>query len=177
LARAEVGAIPDYLSVEALDTGARKHLPAPAIGGVPFDAIRVALEFTGQPHEACWPYGGSLTSPNPAHYRATSEFVDPLDTANIRYLLETGSLIVGGFSLTQSFLNAKGWTLPGVFNAPVVNLHAMAITGYRDPSPQEPGGFILRNSWGQAWGVAGYGCMPVSYFRTSCGVCLKLRPL
>ena len=177
LTRAEGGAIPDYLSVEALDTGARRHLPAPAIGGVSFDAIRLALEFTGQPHEACWPYGGNPTSPNSKHYRATSEFIDPLDTATIRQLLANGTLVVGGFRLTQSFLNAKGWTLPEVFDPPVVNLHAMAITGYRNPSQQEPGGFILRNSWGQAWGVAGYGYMPFPYFQTSCGVCLKLKRL
>ncbi len=175
LARAEGGAIPDYLSVEALDAGARTNLPAPASGGVSFDAIRAALESIGQPHEAYWPYGGNLVVPTPKRYRATSEFIDPLDTATMRLLLESGVLVVGGFRLTQSFLNGKGWILPEVFDPPVVNLHAMAIAGYHDPSPQQPGGYILRNSWGETWGIAGYGLMPFSYFQTSCDCCLKVN--
>lgn len=56
-------------------------------------------------------------------------------------------------------------------NEPFVGGHAMCLVGYQDSdAPGNPGGgrFILRNSWGAAWGAhsrhgAGYGTIPYAY--------------
>jgi C1A family cysteine protease len=57
---------------------------------------------------------------------------------------------------------------------PVAGGHAVCLVGYQD-NPASPGGgyFILRNSWGTAWGNLspygrGYGTIPYRYIATDC---------
>jgi C1A family cysteine protease len=44
----------------------------------------------------------------------------------------------------------------------VLGGHAVLAVGYDDPSQR----FIVRNSWGDAWGQAGYFTMPYAYLTT-----------
>jgi len=48
--------------------------------------------------------------------------------------------------------------MPGWFES-VVGGHAVLAVGYDDPSSR----FIVRNSWGAAWGDAGYFYLPYAY--------------
>jgi C1A family cysteine protease len=42
--------------------------------------------------------------------------------------------------------------------------HAVLVVGYIDGGTLDEH-FIIRNSWGQSWGDAGYGYLPYSYVR------------
>ena len=53
----------------------------------------------------------------------------------------------------------------GVFlehGASLLGGHAVAVVGYDDAAQV----FIVRNSWGTGWGMAGYFTMPYAYFET-----------
>ena len=75
------------------------------------------------------------------------------DVDEMKALLDKGPL-VGTMAVHQSFLNYKS----GVYHSlglmdPVVGYHCIAIVGYDDVL----GAWLLRNSWGLDWGLAGYG--------------------
>ena len=80
--------------------------------------------------------------------------------ADIKGAVALGSPVVFGFSVYTAFegeLVAK----TGVLNLPtssetMVGGHAVLIVGYDDYSMR----FIVRNSWGDDWGMAGYFTMP-----------------
>jgi C1A family cysteine protease len=41
--------------------------------------------------------------------------------------------------------------------------HAVLVVGYQDGEGDGGGRFIIRNSWGESWGIGGYGLLPYGY--------------
>lgn len=85
------------------------------------------------------------------------------DINQLKGCLAEGYPVVFGFTVYQSFESpsvAKTGIvpMPGA-NEKVLGGHAVVIVGYDDATSM----FIVRNSWGTAWGQKGYFMMPYKY--------------
>jgi C1A family cysteine protease len=85
------------------------------------------------------------------------------DLNQMKGCLASGYPFVFGFTVYQSFETAvvarTGHApMPGWAERPVGG-HAVMAVGYDDSS----GWFIVRNSWGTAWGIKGYFTLPYAY--------------
>lgn len=81
----------------------------------------------------------------------------------MRGCLASGYPFVFGFTVYTSFSSAAV-AQSGVVNLPapaehVIGGHAVLAVGYDDATQR----FLVRNSWGAAWGQAGYFTMPYAY--------------
>jgi C1A family cysteine protease len=78
-------------------------------------------------------------------------------------VLATGLPIVIGFTVYESFesstVASTGMVpMPG-HHEKQVGGHCVVLVGYDDSQSM----FIVRNSWGTSWGMAGYFMMPYAY--------------
>ncbi|ABK19671.1 dipeptidyl-peptidase I. Cysteine peptidase. MEROPS family C01A [Syntrophobacter fumaroxidans MPOB] len=119
----------------------------------------------------CYAYNiGSTTCPNPGSYpdcdqtrfridawSGVSATVDAMKNA-----LNTHGPLVATYAVYNDFYRYYG---SGIYEAiscdqtvnPLVGYHAVALVGYRDADAADPVGyFIVKNSWGAAWGESGY---------------------
>lgn len=125
----------------------------------------------GGPHEKLWPYVISRfrQKPGAAVYRDGAlheailyqRLVPSLD--QLKGCLADGFPFVFGFSVYESFESAKV-AKTGEVPLPdpretLLGGHAVAAVGYNESQQR----FILRNSWGPAWGQKGYFTMPYQY--------------
>jgi len=83
--------------------------------------------------------------------------------STLKGCLASGYPFVFGFTVYQSFESAQV-AKTGIVPMPapheaVVGGHAVLAVGYDDASQQ----FIVRNSWGDGWGIKGYFMMPYGY--------------
>ena len=121
--------------------------------------------------ESEWPYdiAAFATKPGARCYQdALRERVSQylrLAPATVQLLtcLASGYPFVFGFSVYESFETASVATT-GIVHLPhpderLVGGHAVVAVGYDQPA----GRFIVRNSWGGGWGMAGYFTMPFQY--------------
>jgi C1A family cysteine protease len=81
----------------------------------------------------------------------------------MRTCLADGFPFVFGFTVYENF-ESRQVARTGVLNMPqqaerVVGGHAVMAVGYIDAAKR----FIVRNSWGTAWGKKGYFSMPFDY--------------
>jgi C1A family cysteine protease len=126
----------------------------------------------GAPHEALWPYniGQFKTKPSAASYTDAAKHPAVLyqrvdrDLTQMQGCLADGFPFVFGFSVYESF---EGDTVAKSGHAPMpkknekqLGGHAVMCVGY-DLSKKW---FIVRNSWGTGWGMAGYFTLPFGYF-------------
>jgi C1A family cysteine protease len=125
----------------------------------------------GAPHETLWPYDISTfkTKPSAAAYKDAAKhrailyqrLTPTLD--QLKGCLASGFPFVFGFSVYESFESqavAKNGKVP--MPKPQEQLlggHAVLAVGYNDASKR----FIVRNSWGTGWGLAGYFTIPYAY--------------
>lgn len=125
----------------------------------------------GAPPETSWPYVESqfAVEPPPAvwseawHHKTTSYQRVTQDLDHIKNALAGGYPVIFGFTVYDAF-ESQEMANTGVLNMPakteqVVGGHAVLIVGYDDISQR----FIVRNSWGPDWGIAGYFTMPYLY--------------
>ena len=85
------------------------------------------------------------------------------DLTQMKGCLAAGYPFVLGFTVYTAFESPQV-ARTGVLNMPasgesVLGGHAVPAVGYDDPSQR----FIVRNSWGNAWGQKGYFTMPYAY--------------
>jgi C1A family cysteine protease len=125
----------------------------------------------GAPHEALWPYviARFRTKPAPPVFADARKHPAVLyeriarDLQQLRGCLASGFPFVLGFSVFSSFESAavaKNGVVP--MPAPAERLlggHAVLAVGYDNAARR----FLVRNSWGPGWGVAGYFTMPYDY--------------
>lgn len=125
----------------------------------------------GAPHEALWPYviPKFRTRPSKPVYRDAERHqallyqrVIPMRD-QLRGCLADGYPFVFGFSVYESFESAeveKSGRVP--MPKPTERLlggHAVLAVGYAEKTRR----FIVRNSWGELWGMTGYFTMPYDF--------------
>lgn len=121
--------------------------------------------------ESEWPYDISTFAerPSPPCYQSArkervSQYLRlPRATVPLLACLASGYPIVFGFSVYESFESATTAST-GVANLPLpgeslLGGHAVLAVGYDLASSR----FMVRNSWGSAWGMAGYFTLPFDY--------------
>ncbi|AHE55069.1 C1 family peptidase [Sphingomonas sanxanigenens] len=152
----------------------------------------------GAAREAVWPY-----NPNPpcnnngvqpagalgdaANYRIAPVVLGPRDVFAIKSALAAGSCVGFSVPVYNSWYQSTYATQTGRLNMRIGNEagaggHAMCLIGYQDDADQPGGGFfILRNSWGTAWGSqcpygAGNGTIPYAYIANDCWEAVAMPP-
>jgi C1A family cysteine protease len=116
-------------------------------------------KFADQPPQNCYA--------NAAKHLATSYQSVAQSLSQIQGCLASGYPVVFGFTVYDSFESAQVAST-GVLNMPassesVLGGHAVLCVGYDNASQR----FIVRNSWGDAWGQKGYFTMPYTYLLDS----------
>jgi C1A family cysteine protease len=85
------------------------------------------------------------------------------DATQLKSCLASGFPFVLGFTVYESFesqeVASTGHASMPAPNEKVIGGHAVMAVGYDDSSQW----FILRNSWGTTWGMAGYFTLPCTY--------------
>jgi C1A family cysteine protease len=151
----------------ASDSGATLH-----------DGVQ-AVATWGVPPETVWPYDTVkfATLPSNAAYeqalkfKAVSYMSINQSLNDMKACLVSGYGFVFGFTVYESFESA-GVASTGVVPMPengeqTLGGHAVVCVGYND-GPKVVNGipaqhFVVRNSWGSAWGVQGYAFFPYAY--------------
>jgi len=134
------------------------------------DGIKV-LASEGAPPETDWPYDITQFAVQPPpqayadalQYKVTSYQRVVQNLAQLKGCLAAGFPFVFGFTVYESF-ESDEVAASGVVNMPglleqVVGGHAVMACGYSDAQQR----FIVRNSWGEDWGQAGYFTIPYAY--------------
>ncbi len=141
-----------------------------------------ALSEYGACDETTWPYDlGEINTepPGDAYDQATALTLDEaqevaVDLRAMKHCLAEGYPFVFGLSLFGSFDEAaRNGRVPDPSDDDDAReshgLHAMLAVGYSDKSQC----FVVRNSWGESWGDAGYCYIPYSYM-TQPSLCFDL---
>ena len=140
-------------------------------GGAIAVGVRAIVRL-GVPTEASWPYERNLFAVQPpeavyqeaAQFQATDWWSLPVDGDAMRACLASGFPIAFGTRCTESFMRAPA---SGMIPMPSAHesadgrhgRHALLLVGYDDRARV----FVVRNSWGDAFGDRGYCYMPYDY--------------
>jgi len=146
------------------------------------DAIKTGVKY-GILDEASWPYNIQKFTVNPTPdlwAKAATKLITSYhsiadgDIATMKSTLAMGYLVGFGFQVYDYFMTADMAKkallgLPG----PTEHLqggHAVALVGYDDAKKMPDGttgAFLVRNSWGVNWGLAGYFWMSYAYAKNT----------
>ena len=165
---------------------ASKQIDQDLAPGTSFGSAATALQRWGQPPEAAWPYDPQRVDTNPS-YAPPPGALDPavcrkaellqieLTIEEVRGHLSSGRPVVLGVYLSLGFFSAPTGHIPFPSARDMIpEGHAVLVVGYNHSVP--PGGvLILRNSWGPAWGDAGYGYLPYAYVQQYGGEAYTIR--
>jgi C1A family cysteine protease len=125
----------------------------------------------GAPPETLWPYDVNRFTQQPpaaayteaAKHKASSYQRVARSLGQMRGCLAAGFPFVFGFTVYESFEGADvaetGRVPMPSAGEQVLGGHAVLAVGYNDPQQR----FVVRNSWGDQWGEAGYFTMPYEY--------------
>lgn len=125
--------------------------------------------------EAVYPYIVSAFAKAPppavvaaatAHKVTSYHSVVDGDLASLKAMVAAGYLVGFGFDVYSNFMSQEMAT-KGFLSLPTAadsfeGGHAVCIVGYDEPT----NAFLVRNSWGTGWGLAGYFWMDQKYFTT-----------
>ncbi len=92
----------------------------------------------------------------------------PQDKNSMHVVLASGLPFVIGFSVYESFMtqavaDTGDVPMPDFSRERVVGGHAVLVVGFDDTAMPDAR-YIVRNSWGTAWGKYGYFTIPQAYF-------------
>lgn len=141
------------------------------------DGIKV-IATQGVFPESAWPYDTTKYRTKPpaksdatgAYHLATTYYSVATDQGSVQQALNNNYAIIIGFTVYDSFKNINGngvMLMPDLSKESVLGGHAVVICGNRTIANQPY--WIVRNSWGTAWGDNGYFYMPVAYTQAGYG--------
>ncbi len=128
----------------------------------------------GAPHETIWPYDITKFAdqpPQPAYddaknHPAVAYQRVARDLTQMKGCLAAGFPFVFGFSVYESFESQataqSGHATMPASGEQLLGGHAVLAVGYDDANQW----WIVRNSWGTGWGMAGYFTLPYAYLTT-----------
>ncbi len=128
-----------------------------------------AVSQNGAPPEELWPYDEAAVclAPTPESYAAAK--LDLVTSYNrvAQHLDHIKGCLAEGYPMIfcmQTYTSLPNPSTDGVIPMPAATdekdgWHAMLLVGYDDAA----GTFLVRNSWGTGWGMAGYGTIPYAY--------------
>lgn len=167
------GNLPDDLGEEILYWACKQVDGDQQPGTSPKSATR-AIADTGQSAAELWPYDGGRdeTATDYVPPAAAIESValrratltgTAADLDTLRELMRRAHIVVLGLEVWPAFYDAHDGDLGVPARADLLGeLHAVALAGFDDDAQK----LLLRNSWGDTWGDAGYGRLPYAALRT-----------
>ena len=137
------------------------------------DGIKTLAKY-GVCSESLVPYNVNrfANKPSPEAYtqgtlRKISQYLRITDLNSMKQCLADGFPFVFGIAVYESFESdqvAKTGTVPmPKKNEEMLGGHALLCVGYNESKKR----FIVRNSWGKAWGKQGYCTLPYDYLATA----------
>ncbi|MEO7102853.1 MAG: C1 family peptidase [Gemmatimonadaceae bacterium] len=140
------------------------------------DGVKVLAKL-GIPPETKWPYKIAKFAAKPpasaytaalTHEALTYSRVDANgDPLQLQQALAAGFPVIIGISVYASFetdaVASSGDVPVPEQSEQMLGGHALVAVGYYSDVPGKELTFIVRNSWGPAWGDEGYGHIPASY--------------
>lgn len=163
--------LPGLLSPEYLYRAAANLMPdwEPELG-LELSAGLTALGAPGQPREEDCPYVEVEPAENPpqipatsAPMHATSAIAAQLDLAKLTKSVTGGKPVGLVLQLTETFLAPRGGIVE--YSDVVVSLqnHAVVAAGLGQHRATNEPHFLVRNTWGKAWGKDGSAWVPAKY--------------
>jgi hypothetical protein len=154
------------LSCEFAFYRAQQRGMRPPSAGATLPHMLDALRHDGQPHEAGWPYLSSTPTDTASWYPPTSQGSSlfgrngqssPASFGAAGAYLAAGHPVMLLITLSDSFFapNAEGVVVPGVGEAPQPSMRH-AVIGVARGLVDGEDAILVRNSWGQGWGLAGH---------------------
>jgi C1A family cysteine protease len=141
-------------------------------GTIPFDSGAMirdgikSLNHTGICPEAMWPYTISKFTEKPpqrcyteAEKHQIISYLRLANLAEIKSCLADGFPVTFGFTVYENFYETDSSGYCPMPSGGVLGGHAVLAVGYDD----EKQCLIVRNSWGNNWGLNGYFYMPYAY--------------
>ena len=131
------------------------------------------LQTIGVCPEVLWPYNTAQFAVQPPQncYSAAKlneiisyQRINDGDLNSMKAAIASGFPVAFGFQVYQSFESQQVAStgvvpMPGRWFDKLLGGHAVCLVGYNDAKQV----FIVRNSWGTSWGMAGYFTMPYKY--------------
>jgi C1A family cysteine protease len=128
----------------------------------------------GVAHESLWPYDiGQFDAEPPssvvadaAKAKSTSTSTVSGATNDIKAALNIPAPVIFSFEVYANYESVGSDGLIPMPGGGDVGGHANVVVGYSDATTNtdgSKGAFLVRNSWGTSWGMAGYGWMPYAF--------------
>lgn len=164
------------LSAECLHLRACAILKQPPEMAVsPFATARV-LEDLGQVEEEAWPYGSPAASMNDAFAFKARQAASGFSPLLVKAALQTGRPVVATLAIGGEFWGVEdqaGRLRSRVL--PIEACHAVVIIAASETDDGTV--YLLRNSWGEAWGQAGHVWAHADYMQETTLACLTFEGL
>lgn len=163
------------LSEEFLYWGCKKIDGRLDDNGTTLNSAINSLKSYGQPKEEYWTYDSCCLITNNTYQPSEDAKVEALkkriyngnrlaiSVEEVKQKLSDRYAVIIGIVLFEEFLIPSSGLVPLPQNVnKALGGHAVLIAGWDDRLWN--GVFIIRNSWGESWGVNGYGFIPYQYF-------------
>lgn len=158
----------------ALYKWARDHDGSSGDVGTTDDSAIWVMTNDGVAHESLWPYdAGQVDTEPPANVvsdaakaKSTSTATVSISTNDIKAALNIPTPVIFSFEVYANYESVGSNGLIPMPGGGDMGGHANVVVGYSDTTTNtdgSKGAFLVRNSWGTSWGMAGYGWMPYAF--------------
>jgi C1A family cysteine protease len=148
------------------------------------DTIKAGAQY-GVADEAAWPYNIAQFAVNPpasiwtaaaGHKIVSYHSITDGDITTMKAAIAAGSPVGYGFQVYDYFLSqamaTKGFLPLPTSSESLQGGHAQVLVGYDDNmvnpfDSTDKGAFLVRNSWGSAWGLQGYYYVTYKYIKNT----------
>jgi len=150
----------------------RRRRPFNPHSGVSFSLMAQSIHEDGQPPEAIWPYLPALPANlgewKPPHdckpiFRRQHQIEQASVERVYQYLRDSRPVVITMTISSSFFRPSHEGIITGSLTEPPVNSHAVVAVGYG--TNQQSLAVLVRNSWGDRWGLQGHAWITEEYLR------------